>query len=669
MEIVPSSQWRNCSWLLIGWLVIGGLLSGGLPVDALATPPPQPLDALPLSAAHQPSALLRHSELLFSAPEQTFADILARQAEFQPIGQRTSLNFGFQSQAAWLHLRLDNDLAVATEHWLSLHYPLLDYVDLWLFDGHGDLLTHQQSGDRRSLAIRTVPYRYPIFPLPLKPGQRYELWLRVHTEGSLQLPLQLSTPDQFWHAINREHLWLYGYAGALLAMALFNLFLFGSLRDHNYGYYVLYLTLVGIQNATLAGFSLQWLWPEASWWANGAIAYSLGLAIVAFVQFSRHFLQLQTLMPRVNRYLPVLFGIVGATLLLSQFSYRWAMILLGLLTSLACLGAIVIGVWLWRHTDRPEARYYTIAWLPFILSLWLMNGQLHGGDVAYRDAVHSVALGSVMEMLLLSFALAARVRSLQHQNEQMLQRTTAELELAVQQRTRELRDANQRLAEHGADMELFSYAMAHDLKAPLRAISGFSEALAETSDNWPETDRTLLQRVRDSAQQLRERTDAIIALARLSATTVVKQPVDLAELARRICDELRIAEPDRAVHVAIADRLPVQGDPTLLHNVMQNLLENAWKYSAGQPAARIEVGRTVHAGERSYFVRDNGAGFDMRQAGNLFKPFQRLHSQSEFAGSGIGLAHVSKIIQRHGGRIWAEASPGQGACFRFTLPD
>jgi light-regulated signal transduction histidine kinase (bacteriophytochrome) len=218
------------------------------------------------------------------------------------------------------------------------------------------------------------------------------------------------------------------------------------------------------------------------------------------------------------------------------------------------------------------------------------------------------------------------------------------------------------------ELEAFSYSVAHDLRAPLRSMDGFSQALLdEYSPRLDDQGKDYLQRVRAGAQRMGGLIDDMLRLSHVTRMTTQRRRVDLSELARKVAAGLRAEDPTRHVEVDIADEMEVEGDPDLLGIALQNLIGNAWKFTSGEPRARIEIGVAGVAGQQIWFVRDNGAGFDMAYAAKLFGPFQRLHSEAEFAGSGIGLATVQRIISRHGGRVWAEAAEGRGATFFFTL--
>ena len=263
----------------------------------------------------------------------------------------------------------------------------------------------------------------------------------------------------------------------------------------------------------------------------------------------------------------------------------------------------------------------------------------------------------------LSFALEAMARDERRRAvEDKLRRLSEELERRVQERTQELRAAN-------ADLEAFSYSVSHDLRAPLRAIDGFSRVLlSRYADRLDADGRHALERVRAGSERMGVLIDAMLGLSRLGRRPLELGDVDLSALAAEVVEELRAGEPERDVEVLIEPDVSAVGDKELLRVVLQNLLGNAFKFTSQQPHARVQFGRTEHASQAAIFVRDNGVGFDMNYADRLFRPFDRLHSESEFSGTGIGLATVQRVIARHGGRVWAQGAIGDGATFYFTLP-
>jgi PAS domain S-box-containing protein len=218
------------------------------------------------------------------------------------------------------------------------------------------------------------------------------------------------------------------------------------------------------------------------------------------------------------------------------------------------------------------------------------------------------------------------------------------------------------------ELEAFSYSVAHDLRAPLRSIDGFSQAILEDNADQLDADgKSNLARVRAAAQRMALLIDDLLSLSRVSRAELRREPVNLTSMARRVAKRLRETDGNRDVTVVVHDGLAAEGDANLLAAVLENLLGNAWKFTSQRLDARIEVGLTSKGGRTAFFVRDNGAGFDMAYVGKLFGAFQRLHATTEFSGSGIGLATVHRIVRRHGGEIWAEGAVGRGATFFFTL--
>lgn len=238
---------------------------------------------------------------------------------------------------------------------------------------------------------------------------------------------------------------------------------------------------------------------------------------------------------------------------------------------------------------------------------------------------------------------------------QSLNRT---LEARVALRTRELRQASE-------ELEAFSYGVSHDLRAPLRAIDGFARLLGERYQHAiDDNGRDYLARIHAATARMGELIDALLQVSRVSRGELRHEPVDLSRMAQDIATDQRNADPARDVVVSVAPGMEAVGDPGLLRTLLENLLDNAWKFTRGRERARIEVGRQADA----FFVRDNGAGFPQAQAGRLFRPFQRLHGEQEFPGHGIGLASAKRIVERHGGSVRAEGVEGSGATFWFTLP-
>jgi signal transduction histidine kinase len=263
---------------------------------------------------------------------------------------------------------------------------------------------------------------------------------------------------------------------------------------------------------------------------------------------------------------------------------------------------------------------------------------------------------------LIVAALVGLLLLLSSRRQAEAERAAAELERRVEERTAALADANR-------ELEAFSYSVSHDLRAPLRSVGGLSAMLVEDhADELRPEAHDLLMRIRAAGERMGALIDDLLGLARVSRADMRREPVDLGAMAERVVASLHESDPGRSVEVRIAPGLDAEADPRLMRVVLDNLIGNAWKFTRDQPHPVVEVGAEGSDGDRRFFVRDNGAGFDMAYAGKLFGPFQRLHHADEFEGTGIGLATVQRIVRRHGGDIWAEGEVGAGATVSFTLP-
>ncbi|MEH2045389.1 sensor histidine kinase [Nostoc sp.] len=334
------------------------------------------------------------------------------------------------------------------------------------------------------------------------------------------------------------------------------------------------------------------------------------------------------------------------------------------------------------------------------------NQLLKQRSIKANASAHQTTLltifGSIIASVIVGFAAMITNQELvkRKRMENSLQKARDELEIEVSKRTAELRNTNeelqteinerkkaeseilrlnvqleQRVAERTAqleatnkEMEAFSYSVSHDLRAPLRSIDGFSQALLEDyADKLDALGQNYLQRVRAATQRMAQLIDDLLNLSRLTRSEMHCEKVDLSALVEAIATELHKTQPERQVEFIITPGLVANGDAHLLRIVLENLLGNAWKFTGKHQKARIEFGLLLQDDTHVYFVRDDGTGFDMAYVEKLFGAFQRLHAMTEFEGTGIGLATVQRIVHRHGGRVWAESTVEQGATFHFTL--
>ncbi len=315
------------------------------------------------------------------------------------------------------------------------------------------------------------------------------------------------------------------------------------------------------------------------------------------------------------------------------------------------LGLAVVGV-----------LYASAIWLSSRLKLPLRDLLVAAGDVIKGHLNARVPIRRCpREFATLSAKFNEMMQKLQ-QAEAELQAAKAQLEERVASRTAELAASNK-------ELEAFAYSVSHDLRAPVRLVHSFGEMLARESGRLSPQGQESLRSIRTEAQHMKGMIDALLEMSRLARAPLAVAEVNLSAIAEEIARSLQRTDAGRRVQSIIQPGLQTFGDERLLREVLQNLLGNAWKFTRHQPAARIEFGATTLDGEHTFFVRDNGAGFDMTGAARLFTPFQRFHTVTEFEGVGVGLATVRRILERHGGQIWAKSEPGKGATFYFALPE
>ena len=304
------------------------------------------------------------------------------------------------------------------------------------------------------------------------------------------------------------------------------------------------------------------------------------------------------------------------------------------------------------------------AFIPIVLGWLTMEGyRANWYSVPIAASYFSVSIIAVFGALIWATASSLRAIDAERQKAQATaDRLNLELEQRVADRTAALEAANQ-------ELEAFSYSVSHDLRAPLRTIDGFSRILLEDyGPTLTSEARDYLRRVCAGSQRMGQLVDDLLSLARVARHRMERRPVDLTALAEAAVAELRRDDPDRQMRVTIQAGLRVHADANLMRVILDNLLGNAWKFTRNCESPCLDIRAVTHDGETVYVIRDNGAGFDMKYAGKLFGAFERLHAVSEFEGTGIGLATVRRIVQRHGGTVWAEGAVGRGAAFYFTVP-
>jgi signal transduction histidine kinase len=325
------------------------------------------------------------------------------------------------------------------------------------------------------------------------------------------------------------------------------------------------------------------------------------------------------------------------------------------------------------RTCAPDARMdYNFSYV--IPAFNRLTGSLSGFSTGITSMGKAIQTGAKEEiryfqragtgLLVLAICLILALAFLTFRIIERLRAEKSRLENEMEQRKRAMFE----LESTNKELESFAYSVSHDLRTPLRSLEGFSEALAEDyQDKLDEHGKRYLSRIQDASIMMSRLIDDILSLSRITRSEMKKETVNLSKIAQSVVEDLRKNDPGRQVEVTIFPDIIVLGDAHLLRILLENLLGNSWKFTSKTPYPKIEVGVSVLEGSVNYFVKDNGAGFNMAYINKLFQPFQRLHKSADFPGTGIGLATVQRIIQRHGGRIWAEGNEGEGAVFYFTL--
>jgi len=342
--------------------------------------------------------------------------------------------------------------------------------------------------------------------------------------------------------------------------------------------------------------------------------------------------------------------------------------ILAMVTLGAMLVAILVSVWLQSMITRPILSIVGVAREVVSKKEYTRRAEKLSEDEvgvlvdAFNDMLDEID-SRTRKLEESNRELEQEVMERKHAREEIL-RLNEELEQKVMERTQQLQVTNQ-------ELESFCYSVSHDLRGPLRSISGFSQALIEElPPELPGESRRYLDKILAATQRMGQLIEDLLNLSRVSRGDLVQQDIDFSEMAEEVIRDLQARDPGYTVDVSVWDGITINGDPKLLRIVLENLLNNAWKFTSKQANPRVEVGSMVDGRREVYYVRDNGAGFDMAYADKLFGAFQRLHGMNEFPGTGIGLATVQRIIHRHGGRVWFNSSSGNGAVFYFTVrPD
>ncbi|WP_172150151.1 MULTISPECIES: hybrid sensor histidine kinase/response regulator [Pseudomonas] len=594
----------------------------------------------------------------------------ALQASFRPH-DKPVLNAGYSRSVFWLRLDLEYrpqrpDGLGGPQPWLlELAYPPLDRLDLYLPDAQGKFQLAQRTGDGLPFASRQIKHHNYLFELDLQPQQPQRVYLRLQSQGSIQAPLSLWAPTAYLEE-QPARIYVLGIIyGVLLVMLIYNLFIFLSVRDASYLYYILYIASFGLYQVSVNGAGIEYFWPDNPWWANAATPFLIGSAALFGCQFARSFLHTSEHSPWVDRTLLLLMASgAGVMILALTVSYALSLRLATYLALLFTVVVFVAGVLAWLRGMRV-ARYFIIAWSAFLLGGAINSLMVLGYLPNMFLTMYASQLGSALEVGLLSLALADRINAMKEERTRILQDSGRKLEAL-----------NQELANSNRLKDEFLATVTHELRTPMNGVIGSLELMQTLS-----LDAELAQYQKTAASSARDMmrmVNDILALSELQAGKLYprREPFSL----RGLLDGLRAQYAARAEDkglrfvLELDESLPdtLEGDAGKLAQSLGYLLDNAVKFTA-QGEVRLRVRRAGTLADSlplSIEVIDTGVGFKVPQEAALYQRFQQLDGSMtrEYGGLGIGLAICRQLVDLQGGSLSHESQPGQGSRFQLQVP-
>jgi signal transduction histidine kinase/CheY-like chemotaxis protein len=603
----------------------------------------------------------------------SIADVRAQAAagNFKPHDKAT-LNAGYSRSAFWLkidlHYRPSNPAAQRT--WLlELAYPPLDHLDLYTADANGDYRLVRQTGDAWPFASREIRQNNYLFDLSFKPDQTQTVYLRLASEGSIQAPVTLWSSTAYLED-QPVRLYVLGIIyGVLLGMVVYNLFIFLSVRDTSYLYYIFYIASFGLYQLSVNGAAVEYFWPDNPWWANAATPFFIGCAGLFGSQFARSFLQTKTHSRWLDR---LLIGLIAFGALVMGLSLMTSYALaLRLATTLALTFTVVIfaaGILAWWRGLRV-ARYFIIAWSAFLLGGVVNTLMVLGLLPNVFLTMYASQIGSAIEVALLSLALADRINAMREQQAQTLYDAGQKLEVL-----------NQQLAHSNKLKDEFLATLTHELRTPMNGVIGSLE-LMQTVDLNPELEQ-YQQTAAGSARDMMRMVNGILTLTELQAGKLKATPGSFS--LRAVVEALRLQFDGNAASksldfkVEVLPTLPdrLHGDSAKLAQCLECLLDNAIKFTrVGGLALRV-TGKpsTDNRMALSFAVIDTGIGFTDLGEATMYQRFFQLDGSMtrEYGGLGVGLAICRQLVELLGGKLTHRSEPGRGSRFQldveFELP-
>ena len=598
--------------------------------------------------------------------QATLADIRARDDLFKPHNKDT-LNAGYSHSAFWLKVDLSYQPLNPQIHrtWLlELAYPPMDNIDLYLADASGNYRLAERTGDALPFDSRQIKENNYLFELNFSPGQSQTVYLRVASQGSVQAPLTLWSAQAYLEE-QPVRIYILGLIyGVLLGMLVYNLFIYLSVRDTSYLYYIFYIASFGLYQLSVNGAAVQYFWPNNPWWANASTPFLIGSAALFGCQFARTFLHTATHSRWLDRALMLLMA-VGVLVMVLALTTSYA-VSLRLATGLALAFIVTIftaGVVAWVRGLRV-ARYFVIAWSAFLLGGLVNTLMVLGYLPNVFLTMYASQIGSAIEVGLLSLALADRINAMRD-----LQART------LQESGQKLAAMNQQLAHTNQLKDEFLATVTHELRTPMNGVIGSLE-LIKTLDMSPELE-LYTQTAEGSAREMMHMVNGILALTELQAGRLGVRPrtFGLNELIQSLSDQYGPSARSKGLQFSyeIARNLPDQwvGDADKIRQCLECLLDNAIKFTrVGGVILRV-TGKTAGPGRwaLAFNVIDSGIGFVHIEEAELYQNFFQVDGSMtrSYGGLGIGLAICRRLVELLGGRLTHHSQPGQGSQFQLLL--
>jgi len=585
---------------------------------------------------------------------------------FHPSKEETP-NFAFTDSVYWVRFTLRTD-SLKHKHWiLKFGYPLMDHISLYEVRPDRKVLLLSETGFSRPFSTRQVPHRFFLFHLDPGPGETRTYYLRLRNQDRMEIPLTLESESSFQASDHREQYILGIYFGIILFICIFNLFIFVSIRDISYLYYILFVLGFGffqlIQNGTLQ----EYFWPSFLEKYNHVIPFSIAITLVTLILFTRSFLDTKKLYPAFNRYFTGLAVFTAVSITFQLFLKYSIAVQIQVALSLLTLGSVVtvgsVGVF---RKSRP-ARYFMGSWL-----IILFGGIIYAFKVlavlpTNTFTTYALQIGSVIQFILLALGLGDRINVIKMEKDRAQQDAIRSQQMAIENLSKADRLKDEFLAN-----------TSHELKTPLVGIIGMAESLIDGAAGPMTAEMKYnLSMISSSGLRLSSLINDILDYSKMKNSTLElrRRPVDLHQLADLVFVMARTLLRGKLIELKndVPEGLPlVFADENRLQQIFFNLVGNAIKFTDRGHVRITAAARDLHAGTHMVEVRveDTGIGIPHNRQGDIFRSFEQVDASisREYGGTGLGLSITKKLIELHNGGIWVESEPGKGSSFIFTIP-